>query len=203
MNAGRQLAVAALGCAAGAGLVLLAVGQPWARVVVDLPGPVPPSAHSVTGRELSPLVGALGLAGLAGLAGILASSGTARRVVGVLLSVFGGAAGVASVLAVRDESVLRVVATKAVLVRGLDEALTLTPWWVVSLLGGVLICLTGCFVAIRGGAWARMPRRYDAPSGNPPPESRGASPERNSEPKDPGSEEMWDLLDRGHDPTAR
>jgi uncharacterized membrane protein (TIGR02234 family) len=203
VNARRPLAVATLGCAAGAALILLAAGQPWARVVVDLPGPLPPSTHSVTGRELSPLAGALGLAGLAGLAGILATSGTSRRVVGVLLSVFGIAVSVASVLAIREENVFRVVATKAVLVRGVDETLTLTPWWVVGLLGGVLMWVAGWFVAVRGGAWARMPRRYDAPSGTSPPEPRGSGSEQSSEPQSSASEEMWDLLDRGHDPTAR
>src|SRR5260370_50263 len=75
--------------AAGAGLVLLAAAQPWARASFAPAPPLPASRVSVTGHELVPAAGALGLAALACLAAVIATRGVARRACGVLLAVAG------------------------------------------------------------------------------------------------------------------
>ena len=90
----REFGLVLLLGAAGAGLVVFAVRQTWARAVFTPPRPLPAQQISVTGQQLVPLASALALAALACLAAVIATRSTARRVAGVLLAVLGaGAAG--------------------------------------------------------------------------------------------------------------
>ena len=81
---GRQLLIAAVVCAVGAGLVMLASGRGWASATVAMPQPLPARHLSLTGADVAPAVNGLGIAGLAGLAGIIATRGIGRIVVGAL-----------------------------------------------------------------------------------------------------------------------
>lgn len=83
----RELMLAVLLGAAGAGVVFLASRQGWAQVRTIPPKPLPASQVRVTGSALVPYFGALALAGLASLAAVLASRGLARRLFGLLLAV--------------------------------------------------------------------------------------------------------------------
>ena len=88
-GARREVVVALLLGAAGAGVVFLASRQEWAQVRTVPPKPLPASQVAVTGSALVPYSGALALAGLATLAAVLATRGLARRLTGVLLVVIG------------------------------------------------------------------------------------------------------------------
>ncbi len=88
-GARREYLLTLLAGAVGAAVVLLAARQDWARVVTIEPPPLPASRAGVSGQDLVPAAGALGLAALAGLAAVLATRGLVRRIVGVLLAVFG------------------------------------------------------------------------------------------------------------------
>ena len=88
-GARREYLLTLLAGAVGAAVVLLAARQDWARVVTIEPHPLPASRVAVSGQDLVPAAGALGLAALAGLAAVLATRGLVRRIVGVLLAVFG------------------------------------------------------------------------------------------------------------------
>ena len=62
MTARRQFGAAIVACAAGAGLVLLALRQGWARVDYTAPKPLPSGSIPVSGQALLPAVSALALA---------------------------------------------------------------------------------------------------------------------------------------------
>lgn len=205
MSARRELAAAAVLCAAGAALVLLAAGRPWVRAVVDLPAPLPPARYVLTGRELAPQPTGLGLAGLAGLAGLVASRRAARAVVGLLLALMGTGVVFFSVAAVRAGYVLDEVAARAS-VAGAGSAATTntTPWWLASAAGGVLLLAAGALTTARGRRWPGMSGRYDRPGARQPPGRPPASERPGSDRRSDqwGVSAMWDSLDRGTDPTS-
>src|SRR5262250_1447590 len=95
----REFALVLLAGAAGAGLVVLAVRQPWAHAIFTPPKPLPAQDIAVTGQQLVPLAGALALAALACLAAVIATRSVLRRAVGVLLAVLGAVAIVLAGLA--------------------------------------------------------------------------------------------------------
>src|SRR6266545_6587923 len=111
VSARRELLTAALLCAAGAGLVILAAGQRW--IGVDVVGAGTPISPALTGRDLAGPAAALGWAGLAGLAALIAVRGRARMAVGVALVAFGAGAGYESAAGVGRAHVLSVVADKS------------------------------------------------------------------------------------------
>ncbi len=88
-SARRELALALLLGAAGAGLIFLASRQGWAEVRTIPPKPLPASRVTVSGAALVPYAEALVVAGLATLAAVLASRGLLRRITGALLAVLG------------------------------------------------------------------------------------------------------------------
>jgi uncharacterized membrane protein (TIGR02234 family) len=200
--------------AAGAGLVLLAARQGWARVLTPAPPPLPAGSVTVTGQDLVPLAGALGLASLATLAAVIATRGLARRLTGVLLAAFGAAIAVAVSLPITAAEVLAAARVTAVsqagsataggsagvspgavpggAAPGLNTAghvaTLLAPWRPVAVAGALVIVAAGLLVAWRGSGWPVMSGRYERP------------PERNQRaPAD--SATMWEALSRGADPT--
>jgi uncharacterized membrane protein (TIGR02234 family) len=212
-SARREYALVLLLGLAGAACVLLSVRQGWARVGTAAPRPLPAATVSVRGQDLVPLAGALGLAALAGLAAVVATRGLARRLVGALLAVFGGAAaaavsthlGAAAVLAaaaatggagsqagsVTGGSVTGGSAPGALgagsQVAGAHVAMAAFPWRWAVLLGALAVIGAGLLVAWRGATWPVMSSRYDRPAARGP------------RPADPAA--LWDSLSRGVDPT--
>jgi len=89
VTAHRQFGAAIAACVAGAGLVLLALRQGWARVDYTAPKPLPSGSIPVSGQDLLPAVSALALAALACMAAVIATRGVARRVVGVVMAGLG------------------------------------------------------------------------------------------------------------------
>ncbi|MFF5257598.1 Trp biosynthesis-associated membrane protein [Actinomadura viridis] len=221
MTPSRERGLAALLCAAGAGLALLAAGRPWATVRAR--DAITPFAQDLTGRDLGGAAGALGWAALAGLAALFATRGRMRAGVGVLLALFGAGIAYASATAVQRAGVLAAAGEKSALLRmGGDLAITVRPWWIVSLAGGVLLVAAGAVTVARGARWPGMSARYDRAAGAPGKARAGdAAPAASAEPAgtEPGGEAgtatprpavaagddpsaLWKSLDRGEDPTA-
>lgn len=198
MTRRREFAVVAMCCCLGAVLILIAAGQTWVRVRLDMPNPLPDKRYTETGADLAPLAGALGVAGLAGVAGMVATRGYARIVTGVLLVLFGAAACYASVRGIGDDAIRQALSGRAVLLRDGGFAPDTSAWWVISALGGVLLALSGAVTAVRGRLWPGLSRKYEAPETASAPERRVAARGRKSETPD----DLWDSLDRGHDPTS-
>jgi len=185
----REYGFALLAGAAGAGLILLAVRQQWARAVFTPPKPLTPQVVDVSGADLVPLAGALALAALAGLAAVIATRGALRRAAGVLLALFGAGAGAAIMTSVTAATVVSVAASKvaspgsaafsgaagsttsgstgggALVVSGSAARafMTGTPWHVAVLAGALLVFIAGLATALRGRGWPVMSARYDAP----------------------------------------
>ena len=191
----RELAVAVLLCAAGAGLVIAAAGRQWATATVT--GAGTPMTQPLTGRDLAGAATALGWAGLAGLAALVAVGGRARSAVGGLLVVFGGGAAAASAAGVRRAHVLSVLADKNNFTAFLSTDLHTGSWWAASLAGGALLVASGLLTIVRGGRWPGMSARYD-------PGGAGGRTSPGSAAADPGEADpsrLWKSLDRGEDPT--
>ncbi|KAB2342745.1 TIGR02234 family membrane protein [Actinomadura rudentiformis] len=204
--AGRERGLTALLCAAGAGLVLLAAGRPWATVRAR--DAITPFVQELTGRDLGGAASALGWAGLAALAALFATRGRVRAGVGLLLVIFGAGIGYASVAAVRRSHVLTAAGDERALLQGLSAhpAVETGPWWMVSVAGAVLLAAAGLITVVRGARWPGMSARYErqGPAGRPAGAPERAAGERtaadDSLPVDQHS--LWKSLDRGEDPTA-
>lgn len=205
--AGRERGLTALLCAAGAGLVLLAAGRPWATVRAR--DSITPFVQELTGRDLGGAASALGWAGLAALAALFATRGRVRAGVGLLLVIFGAGIGYASVAAVRRSHVLSTAGDKRALLQGLSAhpAVETGPWWMVSVAGAVLLVAAGLITVARGASWPGMSARYErqdatGPATGAPERAAGerAAADDDALPLDQHS--LWKSLDRGEDPTA-
>lgn len=189
MTGRRELTVAVLAAAAGAGLVLLSASRVWWVQTVAQPAPLRPQDIAHTGASLAPALPALGFVALAGAGGLLATRGPARRVVGGLLAAVALAAAV-------------------LIVTALQEPVGL-GWPVAGLAGALVIGAAGA-LAIRGGdRWPVMGSRYARAAGSPEPGRRpdpgSAQPSPAAHARPGGSADttaqLWDALDRGEDPT--
>ncbi|HEX9040989.1 MAG TPA: Trp biosynthesis-associated membrane protein [Trebonia sp.] len=220
----REYGFALLAGAVGAGLILLAVRQQWARAVFTPPKPLTPQVVNVSGADLVPLAGALALAALAGLAAVIATRGALRRAAGVLLALFGAGAGAAIMTSVTAATVVSVAAAKvaspesaavsgaagsttsgsagggALVVSGsaAQALMTGTPWHVAVLIGALLVFIAGLATVLRGPDWPVMSARYDAPGGRGAGAQAGA-PGGRSRALDAAT--MWESLNGGEDPT--
>jgi uncharacterized membrane protein (TIGR02234 family) len=210
---GRQFALALVACAAGAGLIILAVRQAWAHAVFTPLHPLPAQDITVSGQELVPLVSALALAALACLAAVIATRSLARRVAGVVLAALGAGAAVAAVVPIRASAVLAAALTQGtsgtsggsttsgtssggtahgLIIAGsaAHAVMTGTPWRAVAVCGGVAIVLTGLATAWRGPCWPVMSARFDRERTGTRPSRRGTD-----------SATIWESLSRDVDPT--
>jgi hypothetical protein len=139
MNQRRGLTAAVLAAAGGAGLALFGASRVWWVEVVPRPAPLRPEEIAHTGGSLAPLLPALGLVALAGAGSLLATRGSARRLVGALLTVVA----------------LGTAITVAGALRGARPL-----WPAVCLVGAVLIGVAGVLAIRYGGQWPEMGARY-------------------------------------------
>ncbi|MEW2356636.1 Trp biosynthesis-associated membrane protein [Spirillospora sp. NPDC029432] len=214
MTPSRERGLAALLCAAGAGLTLLAAGRPWASVRAR--DAITPFAQELAGRDLSTVPGALGWAALAGLAALFATRGRVRAGVGALLALFGAGIGYAAVTSVQRADVAAAAGEKSAMLRLAGSlSVDVAPWWIASLAGGVLLVAAGLYTLVRGSRWPGMSARYErtrAPEGagkaaspgsnSAGSNSTGSKEKRPAAPKDDDPAGLWKSLDRGEDPTA-
>ena len=208
----RELAIAVLLCAAGAGLALYAASRTWLVETVTRPAPLGPVSTSRSGTELIPALAAVSLVVLAGAGALLAARGWGRRPVGALILAGGlAAAGLALSALGRTEIAL--------------------GWVGATVTGGLVAAGTGAFALVRGAAWPSLGARYERPSpaaGRPGADDRtgadhrtvGADDRTGADHRTVGaddrtdgsdlvaegsadriSREYWDALDRGDDPT--
>ena len=186
----RSYAMTLLACLAGAALALYAITRTWSVHLTPRPG-MSSLRAARTGTDLEPWVTGLAVVALAGAGALLATSGWARRALGVLLAL----AGVG-------------IAVGAVMGRtGLDPGSAgagATVWPIACVLGGLIITAGGATAARQGHRWPRMSARYDR---KPVPPPRSATPEAAvPTPEDAAAmadhRAAWDALDRGDDPTA-
>ena len=178
---GRGLGVAVLLCVAGAGLVLYGITRTWAVEVTARPG-LSDLRAARTGSDVAPWVIGLALVALAGGGALLATRGTARRVLGALLALAG--MGIT----------LGAVVGRA----GLDVGSAgagATLWPVVCAVGGLVVAAGGALAARHGHRWPGMGARYERrPRVAPTPAADDQRVDTRA---------AWDALDRGDDPTAR
>lgn len=168
----------------GGVLVLVASGRVWSTATVNVPG-APASPISVTGHAVEPSLPALGVALLALVAAVIAAKGRLRRAVGVVVVVVAGIALGVSIAG--RSSVSSALTSHEIGGLGVPAHGTANGWWIVAAVGGLIAVIAGLAVAVRGGRWAAMGRKYEAP--RPVPAS------------DP-ADSAWEALDRGEDPTT-
>ena len=211
----REFALVLLLGAAGAGLVVFAVRQAWARAIFTPPRPLPVQVISVTGQQLVPLAGALALAGLACLAAVIATRSAARRGAGAVLAALGAGAAVAAGAGVRASRVLAAAqadaaagalggsttggtspggASHSIVIAGSPGQVIMTgaPWHAAAIGGAVAILLAGLATVWRGPRWPVMSARFERPragSGQVAPPDNAAS--------------MWESLSLDLDPTVQ
>jgi uncharacterized membrane protein (TIGR02234 family) len=191
-RAGASFAIALVGLAIGGAAALLAASRPWLTIIAPRDRPLADDVLDVTGRTLYPAVTGLALVALAGVVGVLATRGTARRIVGVVLVLTGGGLcwqavrGLWAVSAGPARGLLRDARNGVGLApdRSLGVAVH-AGWPIVAALGGVVVILAGALTAVRGPTWRGLSRRYDAP-----------------EPGALTDATLWTALDRGADPTS-
>ncbi len=182
MKERRQYLVALVAIAAGAGLALLASVPTWITATITTAG-LGTSTFTVSGSQAAVGLVAMSLVALAGTVAVLATGGRTRTFVGVFVALVGcGMVALATVPGVRPAEAARgPVVNQVGSVTGTLET-DGTLWWVLAVVGGLLV-ISGGVATVRGGrSWATMSARYD----------RSSSPRRT----DP-----WSALDRGEDPT--
>ena len=190
MTARRQFGAAIAACVAGAGLVLLALRQGWARVDYTAPRPLPSGSIPVSGQDLLPAASALALAALACLAAVIATRGVVRRLVGVAMAGLGAWIAVLASEPVHEASVLAAASGQAAAggfagslpggnsaisggvpsggaLPAIGQAsrvvLASGPWRAAALIGAVAVIAAGLAAAWRGPRWAVMSARFDQP----------------------------------------
>jgi uncharacterized membrane protein (TIGR02234 family) len=188
----RELTVTVLIAVLGGVIAWAAAGRPWATATV---GGAPNTLKvAASGNDLSAGVTALGLTALAGGLALFATQRLARRLVGVLLIAAGLGAAVYAIGERGASHASQVLADKATakgFAAGAASVHT-ASWWILAVLGGVLVALAGVSALVRGATWPGMSSRYE----------NAASKQAASRTADTGSsKDLWDALDRGEDPT--
>lgn len=202
MTGRRQMALAIVGCALGAGLVLLAASRTWQVLLTDRPAPLGPVRQPRTGASLVPWLPALGLAALAGAVALPATRGPGRLVVAAALALCGTGL---------------VAGAVAGIAKGGPAG-----WPLLCGLGGLAVVAAGATAAVRGSTWPSMGARYERAPRGPvrasappapgpvPPTPAPAPPAPGPVPPAPGpvppaprtDAQVWDAIDRGEDPTT-
>jgi uncharacterized membrane protein (TIGR02234 family) len=185
--------------AIGAALLFLGFSQVWATAVVTQEG-LPSLTFELKGREIQPAGSAAAVLALAGIAGLVATRSFGRSVTGVLLVGEGllaaGGALWFGLGAGNRADVVRLVSEKAGI--DVDPALSITAWWLVVVVGGVLLVVAGLAAALRGSRWPVMGRRYER---SPEPDSSASASGTDVPAAGATTASAWDQLDQGVDPT--
>jgi hypothetical protein len=191
----REFAVLLVAGVLGAGLVLFAARQHFARVEVVPVHPLPVSVTWVSGQDLLPAASALALAALASMAAVLATRGLLRRVTGVITALLG--VGIAVVAAGRITAAAVISAagsvnlsTAAAANGGSAPGSTTTGtdtgqasgglsgfpahvvfsgpgWRVVMVVGAVIVVAAGIAVIVRAPRLPAMSSRYERAGAGP------------------------------------
>lgn len=186
----RVLSLVALGAIAGGVAAWLSSGREWTHGVAGhLPNVL---AVTAKGGDLSGAVTTLGLTAVAGALVLFATRGVARQILGLLLLAVG--AGLAVEAALAPGHAARALADEAAAkgIKGAVAGVSTNSWWVLALVGGTVVAVTGLVTLWKGRNWPGMSSRYEkAARAEAVAKSAAASPKG-----------LWDALDRGEDPTG-
>lgn len=191
----RALALALLCGALGAALALVAAGQVWSRADASFAqGALPVSAK---GSQVTGLPSALALVGLAALVAVFAVRKAGRLVVAALLALCGLGTLLSALFSADDTAALEDKAAETSGIAGSAvDAVHISAWPYVSVVGGALLVVAGLLALRYGAAWPSM-------SGSGRYERTERKPRRAARPLDPNRpEDLWNALDRGEDPTG-
>jgi len=195
-----------------AGIVLVAAStlfgatQPW--VTLDLvEGAATVSRLEVTGQQLNASLLSIALAALAGAVALTIAGRGFRRLLGVLIVLFGAGIVAVAVAVLNGPEVaasgrlaeVSGIAGHAQL--GLVSASGTTPYLGYTLASGLLLAVLGVLVLVFGGRWKSGGRKYAArteQATDATPASRASARSSESEP-DRFSD--WDRLSDGEDPS--
>ena len=142
--------------AAGGALAFFAYGQTWVFLTAHVSG-LPATSRTVSGRELEPGAGVLPLLLLAAVLAVWATSGWLRRAIGVLAMV---AAVVVLVAAVRSSPPLLSTDVPVRFELVGVPTYSVTGWWLLGAVGGLLGLAGGALVAWFGDRWPGLSDRY-------------------------------------------
>ncbi|CAM3973337.1 hypothetical protein GCM10009799_07660 [Nocardiopsis rhodophaea] len=187
-SARREFAIGLAATVAGAVALLASAGQTWATGAMAIPGPSAPVPIELAGTDIAPAASALGWASLAALGALLATRGWTRRAVGVLIVIFGAAAGYDLWRGTRPGALARAAGEQTTADGHLSTLDVAGQWPVLAAAGAAVLLAAGAVAAIRGAAWPGMGSRYDRHSA--PSTARAGDPA-----------ELWKSLDSGTDPT--
>ena len=173
---------------------------------------------SLTGRELEPLVAALGVVGLAGVVGLLATRRRGRVAVGAVLAVAGVAVLLRSLgrLTVPGAEEVRRLLADSGRSGGVPPAAAVTAvarpgWALLAAAGGLVLAVGGLGVVLRSRRWPTLSSRYERPTrptSSAPARDRAAPAAPAGDPAPAGGRPpmsdtaLWDAIDSGRDPTA-
>ncbi|MBS2549168.1 Trp biosynthesis-associated membrane protein [Catenulispora sp. NL8] len=187
----RELTITVLIALLGGVIAWACAGRTWAT---GLAGSAPNTLKvTASGNDLSAGVTALGLTALAGALALFATQRLARRLVGVLLIAAGIGTAVYAFGERGTSHAARVLAQKAAAKGYATDSVHAhsSSWWLLAVIGGVLVVLAGASAVLRGGGWPGMSSRYE-----------NAASKAAARAADTGSaKDLWDALDRGEDPT--
>lgn len=196
VSPGRRFAGVLVVLLAASVCVLVSYGATWVVAVVPVFAGAdetggPGREVALTGRDLAPLGAAVGWVGLAAIAALLATRTWGRRVTGAVVILAGGAAAVTGVaFALTDVATggggAFVAAALGGEASGAATDVSITAWWAVAVLAGLLMLVCGMLALLNGPAWPRLGARYSRPD---------------SAMTAPSAAAAWDALDRGEDPT--
>jgi uncharacterized membrane protein (TIGR02234 family) len=188
----------------GSGAVLILLALTWQRVRIARQAPFADVAADLSGRTVAPAVFGLALVTLAGAVAALATRGTARRVVGVVVV----AAGLATVVAAATATAAtggsraRTLAAQALADRaGTSTVVPVTDGTVsvvVHAVWPVLAAVAGVLAVVAGVLWT-LPVRGAGPRTEGGLGARYEAPVAAERPRDAS---LWSALDHGEDPTA-
>ena len=199
----RGYVIALVVLSVGGLTLLVAHGRTWASAAVGGSG-LPTVQASLSGSDINPAGTAVAVLALAGVAGLLATRRLGRILIGVLLVVAGLVSAVtaaqfgvgrASTMTAADS--LTAVVTEHVGVEAVGGTVAVTAWWLVAVVGGVLIAAAGVLAVVRSGSWPQLGRRYERAAAVSGDVSAAGVPGTGAR-----AESAWDQLDRGVDPTV-
>jgi uncharacterized membrane protein (TIGR02234 family) len=186
-----MLGVTVLLLVAAAAALGAAAALPWARATFRVPlrGVVP---VDVDGAALVPALGPLALLALGAVAATLATTGWARRVLGLLV-VLAAVPVARGAVSVRDPGGVVEAATGQLPARAepTGEIVVLAAGPALTGLGAVSLAIAGAALALAGRRMPGLGTRYRVPAARRAAPAGPADPERR----------WWDALDAGEDPT--
>jgi uncharacterized membrane protein (TIGR02234 family) len=189
VTAQRSFVVAFVLDVLGAAGALVLSFRPWQTITLDRPAPLHGVVLDVKGRTVDGSPAALALVALAGVVALLATKGFARRIVGGVLVVTGivlawRAIAAAGRIGTGRARTLLADARRSVDVSGAAPQVATHPGWAIAtVVCAGLVLAAGLLAVWFGPTWQAMSRRYEAPATT-------------------SDAALWNVLDRGEDPTA-